>query len=110
MIYIVTNSKNAEQIREIIDKFPDDEVKVVDSIDEVPKDVREWVEVSEEHNSFPDPIPYLKPPVVDIVDSLLPSQDLEYSKLCSFDNKAKNKARRKIEHQALKYINKHYKK
>lgn len=102
MIYIVTNSKNAEQIREIIDKFPDDEVKVVNSIDEVPEGARSL--------DYVDPIPYLKPPVVDIADSLLSSQDSEYSKLCSFDSKTKNKARKKIEHQALKYINKHYKK
>jgi len=101
MIYIVTNSKNAEQIREIIDKFPDDEVKVVNSIDEVPEGARSL--------DYADPIPYHKPPVFDI-DALIATNDSEYSKLCSLDNKAKNKARRKIERQALKYINKHYKK
>ncbi len=106
MIYIVTNSKNTEQIREIIDKFPDDEVKVVNSIDEVPEGAHSMDYVAESTLYLKPPVP----PVVDIVDALVASQDSEYSKLCSLDNKTKNKARKKIEHQALKYINKHYKK
>lgn len=103
MIYIVANSKNAEQIREIIDKFPDDEVKVVNSVDEVPEEARSL--------GYAEPITYLKPPpVVDIADALIASQGSEYSKLCSLDNKTKNKARRKIERRALNYFNRHCKK
>ena len=101
MIYIVTNSKNDEQIREIIDKFPDDEVKVVNSIDEVPEDVRDnMVKVGEEHNSFPDPIPFVMPEIVD---------DTPFQVSCVEKALKKRKDRKQQNTYALKYLNKHYK-
>ena len=102
MIYIVTNSKNAEQVRELIDKYPHDEVKVVNSIDEVPEDVREWVKVGEANNSFPNPIPYFKCP--EIVD------DTQYQVSCAEKALKKHKDRKQQNTYALRYLNKHYKK
>ena len=39
-----------------------------------------------------------------------PYKQTEFQKLSSFNRKEKNQARRKLEHQALKYRNKHWKK
>ena len=102
MLYIVTNSENVEQIRKLVDKFPEDEVKVVDSVDKVPEGARNL--------DYIDPVPYYNLPEYDVFEELVASEGSEYNKLCSLDNKTKNQARRKLEHQRLKYLNKHYKK
>lgn len=39
-----------------------------------------------------------------------PYKQTEFQKLSSFNRKEKNQARKKLEHQALKYQNKHWKK
>ena len=49
-------------------------------------------------------------PEIPIVEEFVKENKTEFQKLSSFNRKEKNQARRKLEHQALKYKNKHWKK
>ena len=53
---------------------------------------------------------YHKMPEVPVVEELIKENKTEFQKLSSFDRKEKNQARKRLEHQALKYQNKHYRK
>lgn len=52
----------------------------------------------------------LEMPDVPSYEPELPYKQTEFQKLSSFNRKEKNQARRKLEHQALKYQNRHWKK
>ena len=49
-------------------------------------------------------------PEVPSIEEFVEENKTEFQKLSSFNRKEKNQARRKLEHQALKYQNKHWKK
>lgn len=49
-------------------------------------------------------------PEVPNTEEFVKENKTEFQKLSSFNRKEKNQARRKLEHQALKYQNKHWKK
>lgn len=49
-------------------------------------------------------------PEVSNIEEFIEENKTEFQKLSSFDRKEKNQARKKLEHQALKYQNKHWKK
>lgn len=49
-------------------------------------------------------------PEVPNIEEFVEENKTEFQKLSSFNRKEKNQARRKLEHQALKYQNRHWKK
>lgn len=106
-------------------------IKIVTTTLEIPQDQREILEIADiedatrkslsdialdkmTNEKFSEIVEqyytYHKMPEVPTVEELVKENKTEFQKLSSFDRKEKNQARKRLEHQALKYKNRHYKK
>lgn len=106
-------------------------IKIITNINEIPRDKRQNIEIaniedgtrksmisealdkmSEENfrEIAEQYYPLYQIPEVPAVEELVKENKTEFQKLSSFDRKEKNQARKRLEHQALKYQNKHYRK
>lgn len=131
-IYILVKPEEVERINEEVKKYQDvADVKVITDINEIPQDKRKnleiasigdvtrkslkdiamdkmtaekFTEIVEQYYTFH------KTPEVPAVEEFVKENKTEFQKLSSFDRKEKNQARKRLEHQALKYQNKHYRK
>lgn len=113
-IYILVKPEDVERINEEVKRYQDiADVKIITDINEIPQGKRKNLEIAkiedETINSFNSKV-YDKMPEFPNVEELFKENKTEFQKLSSFDRKEKNNARKKLEHQALKYQNKHYKK
>ena len=112
------------KISEVVDtatgvRIPEPDRKVIsDLVGDMTKRLEDAVETSsaedlirayEEAHQYHIP-EKLEMPDVPIYEPEHPYKQTEFQKLSSFNRKEKNQARRKLEHQALKYQNKHWKK
>lgn len=112
------------KISEVVDtatgvRIPEPDRKVIsDLVGDMTKRLEDVVETSsaddlirayEEAHQYHIP-EKLEMPDVPTYEPEHPYKQTEFQKLSSFNRKEKNQARRKLEHQALKYQNKHWKK
>lgn len=106
------------KISEVVDtatglRIPDPDRKVIsDLVDNMTKRLEDVVEVSSAEDlirTYEEAHQY-HIPEAPTYEPELPYKQTEFQKLSSFNRKEKNQARRKLEHQALKYQNKHWKK
>ena len=106
-------------------------IKIITDTNEIPQDKRQNLEIaiigdatrksmnSEALDKMPEEksreiaeqyYTYHKMPEVPTVEEFVKENKTEFQKLSSFDSTEKNQARKRLEHQALKYQNKHYRK
>jgi len=106
-------------------------IKIVTTTLEIPQDKREVLEIADIEDATRKSLKdialdkmsdekfreivdqyytYHKMPEVPTVEELIKENKTEFQKLSSFDRKEKNQARKRLEHQALKYQNRHYRK
>lgn len=106
------------KISEVVDadtgvRIPEPDRKVIsDLVGDMTKHLEDVVEMSSTEDlirTYEEAHQYHIPEVPNI-EEFVKENKTEFQKLSSFDSKEKNKARRKLEHQALKYQNKHWKK
>lgn len=106
------------KISEVVDtatglRIPDPDRKVIsDLVDDMTKRLEDVVEMSSAEDlirAYEETHQY-HIPEAPTYEPELPYKQTEFQKLSSFNRKEKNQARRKLEHQALKYQNKHWKK
>ena len=131
-IYILVKPEEAERINEEVKRYRDiANVKVITDINEIPQEKRKKLEIANIEDGTRKSVNsealdkmseekfreiaeqyynFHKIPEVPDVEELFKENKTEFQKLSSFDRKEKNEARKKLEHQALKYRNKHYKK
>lgn len=131
-IYILVKPEEVERINEEIKKYQDvADVKVITDINEIPQSKRENLEIANAKDGTRKSLKDIaldkmteekfseivkqyyslyKMPEVPVVEELVKENKTEFQKLSSFDRKEKNQARKRLEHQALKYQNKHYRK
>ena len=131
-IYILVKPEEVERINEEVKKYQDvADVKVITEINEIPQDKRKNLEITNIENGtrkslkdialdkmtdekFTEIVEqyytFHKMPEVPAVEEFVKENKTEFQKLSSFDRKEKNQARKRLEHQALKYQNKHYRK
>jgi len=120
-IYILAKPEEVPKVENIIN----DElkgianIKIVTDINEIPEEYRKNLEIvsldeqknSKQSNADFNTLTYHRMPVsIPTIEELTQGAKTEFQKLSSFDRKEKNQARKKLEHQALKYHNRHYKK
>lgn len=129
IIYNKENQKVQGLVDKILQEHPEyGEVRVISDLSELPENIKisELVDTATgvhipiedviEKPSAEDLIGVYKEaheyhiPKVPNIEEFVEENKTEFQKLSSFDRKEKNKARRKLEHQALKYQNKHWKK
>ena len=108
-IYILVKPEEVERVNEEVKKYQDvADVKVITNINEIPQNKKQKLEIANiEAEQY---YPLYKMPEVPAVEELVKENKTEFQKLSSFDRKEKNQARKKLEHQALKCQNRHYKK
>ena len=131
-IYILVKPEEVEHISEEVKRYRDvADVKVITSINEIPQEKRKNLEIANIENGtrkslkdvaldkmsdekFSEIVEhyynFYKMPEVPHIEEFVKENKTEFQKLSSFDRKKKNQARKRIEHQALKYQNKHYRK
>lgn len=131
-IYILVKPEEVERVSKETKKYQDvADVKIITSVNEIPQDKREVLEIADIEDATRKSLkdiamdkmtaekfteiaeqyyPLYKMPEVPAVEELVKENKTEFQKLSSFDRKEKNQARKRLEHQALKYQNKHYKK
>lgn len=93
-------------------------ISTIDLVGDVTKRLEDAVEMSPTEDlirTFEEAHQYHIPEKLEIPDvptyePELPYKQTEFQKLSSFNRKEKNQARRKLEHHALKYQNRHWKK
>ena len=108
---IIIYNKEKQKVQELVDKILQEhpeygEVRVISDLSELPEDV---VEVPSAEALIWTYEKYCIPEVPNI-EEFVKENKTEFQKLSSFNRKEKNQARKKLEHQALKYQNKHWKK
>lgn len=131
-IYILVKPEEVERINEEVKKYQDvADVKVITDINEIPRDKRKNLEIANIENGtrkslkdialdkmadekFSEIVEqyynFHKMPEVPDIEEFVKENKTEFQKLSSFDHKEKNQARKRLEYQALKYQNKHYRK
>lgn len=131
-IYILVKPEEVERINEEMKKYQDvADVKVITDINEIPQDKRKNLEIASigdgtrkslkdiamdkmTAEKFTEIVEHYynfhKMSEVPAVEEFVEENKTEFQKLSSFDRKEKNQARKRLEHQALKYQNKHYRK
>ena len=131
-IYILVKPEEVERINEEVKRYQDiADVKVITDINEIPQDKRKNLEIANIENGtrkslkdialdkmadekFSEIVEqyynFHKMPEVPDIEEFVKENKTEFQKLSSFDRKEKNQARKRLEHQALKYQNKHYRK
>lgn len=131
-IYILVKPEEVERVNEEVKKYQDvADVKVITDINEIPHDKRQNLEIAYiedgtrksledialdkmTEEKFSEIVEHYynfhKTPEVPDFEELVAENKTEFQKLSSFDRKEKNQARKRLEHQALKYQNKHYRK
>lgn len=92
----------------VISDLVGDITKHLDDVVEMPS-TEELIQAFEKAYQYHIP-EKLKMPDVPTYEPEHPYKQTEFQKLSSFNRKEKNQARKKLEHQALKYQNKHWKK
>lgn len=131
-IYILVKPEELERINEEVKRYQDvADVKVITNINEIPQEKRKNLEIANIEDGTRKSLKdialdkmseenfreiaeqyynFHKMPEVPVIEELVVENKTEFQKLSSFDRKEKNQARKKLEHQALKYQNRHYKK
>lgn len=132
-IYILCKPEEVSKIENsITDELREiGNIKIVTTTLEIPQDKREILEIADIEDATRKSLKdialdkiseekfreiaeqyytYHKMPEVPAVEELVKENKTEFQKLSSFDRKEKNQARKRLEHQALKYKNRHYKK
>ena len=131
-IYILVKPEEVERISEEVKRYQDiADVKVITDINEIPQDKRKNLEIANiedgtrkslkdvaldkiSEEKFSEIVEqyytFHKMPEVPNIEEFVKENKTEFQKLSSFDRKEKNQARKRLEHQALKYQNKHYRK
>ena len=132
-IYILCKPEEVSKVENsITDELKEmGNIKIITDINEIPRDKRHNLEIANIEDGTRkslkdialDKMPdekfreiaeqyynYYKMPEVPTVEELVKENKTEFQKLSSFDRKEKNQARKRLEHQALKYQNKHYRK
>lgn len=131
-IYILVKPEEVEHINEEVKRYRDvADVKVITSINEIPQEKRKNLEIANIENGTKKSLKdiafdkmseenfkeiaeqyynFHKLPEVPNIEEFVKENKTEFQKLSSFDRKEKNQARKRLEHQALKYQNKHYRK
>lgn len=131
-IYILVKPEEVEHINEEVKRYLDvADVKVITDINEIPQEKRKNLEIANIENGTRKSLKdiamdkmtaekfteiaeqyynYYKMPEVPNIEEFVKENQTEFQKLSSFDRKEKNQARKRLEHQALKYQNKHYRK
>lgn len=123
---IIIYNKEKQKVQELVDKILQEhpeygEVMVIGDLSELP----EGLKISEVVDTatgvrIPEPDSKVISELVGTmtkhleevpsIEEFVEENKTEFQKLSSFNRKEKNQARRKLEHQALKYQNKHWKK
>lgn len=120
-IYILAKPEEVSKVENIINDELKEiaNIKIVTDINEIPEEYRENLEIvsldeqrnNKQSNTDFNTLTYHRMPVsIPTIEELTQGAKTEFQKLSSFDRKEKNQARKKLEHQALKYHNRHYKK
>lgn len=120
-IYILAKPEEVSKVENIINDELKEiaNIKIVTDINEIPEEHRknlEIVSLDEQRNNkqsnagFNTMVYHRMPVSIPTIEELTQGAKTEFQKLSSFDRKEKNQARKKLEHQALKYHNRHYKK
>ena len=106
------------KINEVVDtttgvRIPEPDSKMIANlVGDMTKRLEDVVEMSSAEDlirAFEEAHQYHMPEVPNI-EEFVEENKTEFQKLSSFNRKEKNQARKKLEHQALKYQNKHWKK
>ena len=131
---IIIYNKDKQKVQELVDKILQEhpeygEVTVIGDLSELPENVKTDADskvisdfVGDLAKHFEDVVE--KPSAEDLIrtyekycvpevpniEEFVKENNTEFQKLSSFNRKEKNQARKKLEHQALKYQNKHWKK
>lgn len=136
---IIIYNKEKQKVQELVDKILQEhpeygEVRVISDLSELPEDVKTDADskvisdfVGDLAKHFEDVVE--KPSAEDLIrahvetyyntyyipevpniEEFVKENKTDFQKLSSFNRKEKNQARKKLEHQALKYRNKHWKK
>jgi DNA-directed RNA polymerase alpha subunit len=120
-IYILAKPEEVSKVENIInDKLKEiANIKIITDINEISEEHRKNLEIinlDEQKNNKQSDIDFNTltyhniPASIPTIEELTQGTKTEFQKLSSFDRKEKNQARKKLEHQALKYQNRHYKK
>ncbi len=132
-IYILCKPEEVSKVENsITDELKEmGNIKIITDINEIPQDKRENLKITHIEDGIQKSMEnialdkmseekfreiaeqyynYYKMPEVPTVEELVKENKTEFQKLSSFDRKEKNQARKRLEHQALKYQNKHYRK
>ena len=120
-IYILAKPEEVSKVENIINDELKEiaNIKIITDINEIPEEHRKNLEIlsldeqknNKQSNVDFNILTYHKIPAsIPTIEDLTQGSKTEFHKLSSFDCKEKNQARKKLEHQALKYQNRHYKK
>ena len=120
-IYILAKPEEVSKVENIINDELKEiaNIKIITDINEISKEHRKNLEIinlDEQKNNKQSDIDFNTltyhniPASIPTIEELTQGTKTEFQKLSSFDRKEKNQARKKLEHQALKYQNRHYKK
>lgn len=120
-IYILAKPEEVSKVENIINDELKEiaNIKIITDINEIPEEHRKNLEIvtldeqknSKQSNADFNTMVYHRMPVsIPTIEELTQGAKTEFQKLSSFDRKEKNQARKKLEYQALKYHNRHYKK
>lgn len=115
---IIIYNKEKQKVQELVDKILQEhpeygEVRVISDLSELPEDVVEVPSAEDLIRAYEAAHNYYNTyyiPEVPNIEEFVEENKTEFLKLSSFNRKEKNQARKKLEHQALKYQNKHWKK
>lgn len=133
---IIIYNKEKQKVQELVDKILQEhpeygEVTVISDLNELPQNIKiskvvdtatgmciqdpNTMSTTDLVREFEKACQYhvpekLEMPDVPTYEPEYPYKQTEFQKLSSFNRKEKNQARRKLEHQALKYQNKHWRK
>ena len=118
-VYILCKPEEVEKVQKDLDSISQEtkdkaEFHIITDINEIPEEKRAQLEVINLDEKYKEPQPidtytFHKLPEVRI-EEYIERDCTEFQKLSSFDRKVKNQARQRLEKQALKYQNRHYKK
>ena len=128
-IYILCKLNNVDSVNDLISTLKQQaDIEVITDISEIPEEKRNDVKMlvedeisktispqsltNEYYNHMNEVLSSMvcEMTAAPLIEEICNDNISEYHKLSSFDKKIKNQARQKLEKQALKYQNRHYKK